>query len=65
MAPAHGRVESRCLKMLLEIEGQDMTRCRAVPLHGGLLKEVVVRVFSLLQVGKDRGGEPDARKGAT
>jgi hypothetical protein len=31
--------------MLLEIEGQNVTRCSADPLHGGLLKEVVVRGF--------------------
>ena len=43
MTPPHRRVESRRVKMLLEIEGHNVARLFANTFHGGLLEEVIAR----------------------
>ncbi len=65
MTPPLGRVESRCMKMLFEIEGYNMARLYPDTLRGGLLGEVGARDLSLLLARRDTRGEPGARGGAT
>jgi len=65
MAPAHRRVESRCVEMLLEIDGQDVARSFNDFSQGGLLMNVAVRGLSLLLAGRDKRGEPGTRRGSS
>ncbi len=65
MTPPHRRVESRRVKMLLEIEGHNVARLCANTFHGGLLEEVIARGVSLLLARRDTRREPGVRGGAT
>ena len=63
MMPPYGRVESRCVKMFLEIEGQNVAWSCANVAYSGLLTEVETRGLSLLLARRDKRGEPGAREG--
>ena len=65
MTPTHGSVESRCVKMLFEIEGYNMARLCANTVQGCLLEEIAARGLSLFLAGRDKRGEAGTRGGRT